>query len=207
MCNAYECYNMIPRLAIITLNILEATGLKSIIDDIIPVADVAVFDNVTQFREEHEITPFFHFFISPEILIDDTDFFLRHARQTFVLTARPHTDAILSHFHVINTNQEQHMLIKALLQLHQTGHANHRHPDFEKFHTKANEIDISSREAEVLALVAKGFINKEIADKLCISLPTVISHRKNICDKLHIRSVSALTIYAVTHGIVTVDEI
>ena len=59
----------------------------------------------------------------------------------------------------------------------------------------------------MLALVAKGYINKEIADKLCISLPTVISHRKNICDKLHIRSVSALTIYAVTHGIVSVDEI
>ncbi len=198
---------MIPRLAIITLNTLEATGLKSIIDDIIPVADVAVFDSVALFKEEHAVTPFFHFFISPEILLDDTEFFLSHSRQTFVLTARPHTDAILGHFHVINTNQEQHTLIKALLQLHQAGHANHRHPDFEKQQPNAADIEISSREAEVLALVAKGYINKEIADKLCISLPTVISHRKNICDKLHIRSVSALTIYAVTHGIVSVNEI
>ncbi len=197
---------MIPRLAIITLNTLEATGLKSIIDDIIPVADVAVFDNVSQFKEEYQQTPFFHFFVSPEILIDDVDFFLQHSRQTFVLTARPHTDAILRHFHVINTGQDQHTLIKTLLQLHQSGHANHRHPNFEN-QQNASEIDISSREAEVLALVAKGYINKEIADKLCISLPTVISHRKNICDKLHIRSVSALTIYAVTHGIVSVDEI
>lgn len=198
---------MVPRLAIITLNTLEATGLKSIIDDIIPVADVAIFDNINSFREEHEITPFFHFFVSPEVLIGDVDFFLQHARHTFVLSSRPHTDAILSHFHVINTNQDQHTLIKQLLRLHQMGHANHKHPDFEKQQLKAVDIQISSREAEVLALVAKGFINKEIADKLCISLPTVVSHRKNICDKLHIRSVSALTIYAVTHGIVSVDEI
>jgi DNA-binding CsgD family transcriptional regulator len=69
------------------------------------------------------------------------------------------------------------------------------------------EIEISKREAEVLALVVRGFINKEIADQLCISLPTVISHRKNICEKLHMHSVSALTIYAVTHGIVSIDEI
>ena len=55
--------------------------------------------------------------------------------------------------------------------------------------------------------MARGFLNKEIADQLCISLPTVISHRKNICEKLHLRSVSSLTIYAVTHGIVRIEDI
>jgi DNA-binding NarL/FixJ family response regulator len=34
-----------------------------------------------------------------------------------------------------------------------------------------------------------------------------VTHRKNICDKLHLRSVSALTIYAVTHGIVAAEDI
>ena len=66
---------------------------------------------------------------------------------------------------------------------------------------------LSARETEVLALIVRGFINKEIADRLSISLPTVITHRKNICDKLHLRSVSSLTIYAVTHGIVSAEEI
>ena len=87
------------------------------------------------------------------------------------------------------------------------GHGNRQHPGYSKEQIIGPDIEISNREAEVLALVAKGFINKEIAEKLCISLPTVITHRKNICEKLHIRSVSALTIYAVTHGIVAIDEI
>jgi DNA-binding CsgD family transcriptional regulator len=68
-------------------------------------------------------------------------------------------------------------------------------------------IEISQREAEVLSLVVKGYINKEIADRLNISLATVVTHRKNITEKLGLKSVSALTIYAVTHGIVRVDEI
>ena len=60
---------------------------------------------------------------------------------------------------------------------------------------------------EVITLIAKGLINKEIADKLHISLTTVISHRKNITEKLGIKSVSGLTIYAVMHGYIEVDEI
>ena len=49
--------------------------------------------------------------------------------------------------------------------------------------------DLSAREIEVLVLITKGLINKEIADKLNISLTTVISHRKNITEKLGIKSV------------------
>ena len=66
---------------------------------------------------------------------------------------------------------------------------------------------MSSREFEFLSLVAKGMINKEIADRLSISITTVISHRKNIQDKLGMKSVSALTIYAVMHGFVDVNKI
>ena len=58
-----------------------------------------------------------------------------------------------------------------------------------------------------MALVVKGYINKEIAERLSLSLPTVVSHRKNVMSKLGIHSVSALTIYAVMHGLVDVNEI
>lgn len=70
-----------------------------------------------------------------------------------------------------------------------------------------NEHELSAREIEVLTLIARGRINKEIADKLHISLTTVISHRKNITEKLGIKSVAGLTIYAVMHGYVEADSI
>ena len=70
-----------------------------------------------------------------------------------------------------------------------------------------NERQLSVREVEVMSLVVKGFINKEIADRLNISLATVVTHRRNIMEKLGIRSVSALTVYAVMHGYVDINEI
>ena len=59
----------------------------------------------------------------------------------------------------------------------------------------------------MLALVVQGLINKEIADRLNISLTTVITHRRNITEKLGIKSVSALTIYAIMHGYVDIHQI
>ena len=66
---------------------------------------------------------------------------------------------------------------------------------------------ISPRELDVLRLVAQGHINKEIADKLNISLNTVLSHRKNITAKLGIKTVSGLIFYCITHGHISADEI
>jgi len=60
---------------------------------------------------------------------------------------------------------------------------------------------LTKRETEVLRLLTQGLLNKEIADKLGISLHTVISHRKNIISKLGIKTVSGLTIYAMMHGV------
>lgn len=59
---------------------------------------------------------------------------------------------------------------------------------------------LSKREQEVLSMVAQGLMNKEIADRLSISLTTVITHRKNLVGKLGIHSLAGLTVYAYTHG-------
>ena len=66
---------------------------------------------------------------------------------------------------------------------------------------------LSRREIEVMSLIVQGYINKEVADQLHIGLSTVITHRKNIMEKLGLKSVSALTIYAVTHGYVDIDKV
>lgn len=70
-----------------------------------------------------------------------------------------------------------------------------------------NESELSNREIEVLKLIAQGFINKEIADKLNISLNTVLSHRKNITSKLRIKTVSGLTFYSIAHGYISGESI
>lgn len=66
---------------------------------------------------------------------------------------------------------------------------------------------LSQRELDVLRLIATGLLNKEIADKLNISLNTVLSHRKNITSKLGIKTVSGLIFYCITHGYISADEI
>lgn len=62
--------------------------------------------------------------------------------------------------------------------------------------------ELSSREKEILVCVAKGMLNKEIADKLCLSIYTVITHRKNITRKLGIKTVAGLTLYALLNGLI-----
>lgn len=78
----------------------------------------------------------------------------------------------------------------------------------EKEKPKADKSQaISLRELDVLRLVAQGFMNKEIADKLNISMHTVLSHRKNITAKLGIKTVSGLIFYCISNGHISADEI
>jgi len=73
-----------------------------------------------------------------------------------------------------------------------------------KANAKVNSDDnkLTSREIDVLKLLVRGMTSKEIADALCISIHTVISHRKNISEKLGIKSISGLTVYAVLNKII-----
>lgn len=66
---------------------------------------------------------------------------------------------------------------------------------------------ISEREKDVIIGVVQGLQNKEIADKLCISVNTVITHRRNIARKLQIHSPSGLTIYAIVNGLVDISSV
>ena len=67
--------------------------------------------------------------------------------------------------------------------------------------------ELSEREKEVLVLVAKGLLNKEIADRLSISVNTVITHRKNITRKTGIKTAPGLTVYAILGGLVDISAL
>ena len=66
---------------------------------------------------------------------------------------------------------------------------------------------LSEREREVLVQVAKGLSNKEIANELCLSTHTVITHRKNIAAKLNIHSTAGLTIYAIVNHLIDIESV
>jgi regulator of cell morphogenesis and NO signaling len=66
---------------------------------------------------------------------------------------------------------------------------------------------LSERERDVLIQVVNGLSNKEIADRLFISIHTVMTHRKNITRKLNIHSTAGLTIYAIVNKLINIDNI
>ncbi len=66
---------------------------------------------------------------------------------------------------------------------------------------------LSQREKEIIGCVVRGMTNKEIAEKLFISVHTVITHRRNITRKLQIHSAAGLTIYAIVNKLVELSEV
>ena len=70
-----------------------------------------------------------------------------------------------------------------------------------------NPEALSDREKDVIVSLVQGMSNKEIADHLCISTNTVITHRRNIARKLQIHSPAGLTIYAIVNGLVDISAV
>ena len=70
-----------------------------------------------------------------------------------------------------------------------------------------NPETLSEREKDVIVSLVQGMSNKEIADHLCISTNTVITHRRNIARKLQIHSPAGLTIYAIVNGLVDISAV
>lgn len=193
-----------PKIAIIDNNMLAMMGLKTILLNVMPIADINTF---CTFCEMEAAGPdsFMHYFVALKVVLEQRNFFLAHKNKTFVLTTSTNPNAQLTGFKSICINTSEEQLVKSILQLEQHGHAGGRNLPAMPKALKAKLL--SDREIEVLSLIAQGYINKEIAAQLNIGLTTVISHRKNIVDKLGMRSVSALTIYAVMHGYVDINKI
>ena len=72
---------------------------------------------------------------------------------------------------------------------------------------EAEGYDLSAREKEILVCVAKGMLNKEIADHCNLSIHTVITHRKNITRKTGIKTVAGLTVYALLNNLIDSNSI
>ena len=193
-----------PKIAIIDANTLAVLGLKQMLQTAMPIMTVDTFGSFAELEANHP-EQFFHYFVAMNVVLEHKAFFLDQRKKTIVLTLSRETTSQLSEFHSLCINVPEEELVRSLLMLEQHAHGHGQNlPQMPK---ALQRKILSDREIEVMSLIVQGYINKEIADKLNISLSTVITHRKNIMDKLGLRSVSALTIYAVTHGYVDINTI
>lgn len=190
-----------PLMAIICANSLTVMGLKQLLQSVMPSLEIETYASVAALRGDSP-ERFVHFFVDINLLLTDRQFFVDNKLRTIVLCTSPEHSAQLNGLHCLNVNVDEKQMVRSILTLMRKGHSS-RPP----MPTSRDRGVLSAREVEVLSLVAQGLLNKEIADRLNISLTTVITHRKNIVLKLGLRSVSALTIYAVMNGYVELDQI
>ncbi len=193
-----------PKIAIIDPNTLSALGLKQILQNVMPIMTVDTYGSFLELSA-NKPDEYFHYFSAMNIVLENMAFFQERRQKTIVLTLSLDTMSQLSEFNCLCTNVTEDKLIRSILMLQQHAHGHGEHiPPMPQL---LNQKILTDREIEVMSLIVQGFINKEIADKLNIGLATVITHRKNIMDKLGMKSVSALTIYAVMHGYVDINKI
>ena len=193
-----------PKVAIIDPNTLAAVGLKQLLQNVMPIMTIDTFGTFAELEANHPDN-YYHYFVAMNIVLENRAFFSAHRQKTIVLTLGIETISQLSEFHSLCINLPEKELVHTLLMLQQ--HAHPKGKNLPPIPDVLQQKVLSDREIEVMSLIVQGDINKEIADKLNISLSTVITHRKNIMDKLGMKSVSALTIYAVMHGYVDINKI
>ena len=198
---------MRPLMAILCQDTLAVMGLRQMLQSVMPTIEVESFDSVEKLKLAGEEN-YVHFFVYVGILLSDRPFFLQRRKKTIVLTTLDEQASQMSDFRCLRITLPEKQLVKAFIALEQSAHPNGHHMNgLPTQKTSSSHKQLSTRELDVLRLIVKGYINKEIADKLNISLPTVITHRKKIMEKLAAKSVSTLTIYAVMNGYVGIEEI
>ena len=189
-------------LAIADPSILSAIGLEKILTEMIPSVDIRTFGTFEALQAADE-GQFAHYFISSRIYFEHTAYFRDNAHRSIVLV---HGDMQIQGVPTLNVCQSEKLLIKSIMSLHRQGHRSVSQHSGNQPSTNVATL-LSPRETEVTILLAKGFINKEIADRLNIGTTTVITHRKNIMEKLGARSLVDIIIYAVVNGLVDVGEL
>jgi len=101
--------------------------------------------------------------------------------------------------HILNSNEGKFELLEALRKIiGKRGIKNE---------TENDQKNLTARELTILKKVSLGLTNQQIADKLFLSIHTVMTHRKNITKKLGIKTVSGLIVYALMNKLVEMGEI
>lgn len=198
--------SMKPKIIVIHPNSLCCMAMRTILVDIAPFVgmfrDVEILSyNSLQQMLQDQPEMVIHYFVAAQVLMDNMPYFAPQMRRCIVLTEGDDS-SLPEGTRTVDIRRPEHELLKAFLMMHSNAHTGMPQPAPQE----ESEL-LSQREKDVLALIVKGYINKEIADMLNISTPTVIFHRRNLSEKIGSKSIGRQTIYAVMNGIVTPDEL
>lgn len=206
----------IANLAILNADTLSSMGLAHLLRQFVPFATITTYGSYEQYAQQASATPN-HVFVSSQIYTRHaTDLIHRRDRVVVLVFGQGDQLRLPCHVHTINVCLPQADIVRTLLSIARQAHKMSdvsAESSAAMPHSVRHAIDpdsampLTARQVAVLSLVARGFTNRQIADELGIALGTVLTHRKNILDKLGIRTVSALTIYAITHGIVRAEDV
>ena len=194
---------MTPCIAIIDRNTLSGIALRSILWETFGNVEIHLYNTMERFIADSN-RHFIHFFVDSDILFRYIDEFFTLKNQTTVLHGGSGAKFLKEGFKVLDLSSGEGELKNRILQMQLISRYEEQ---MEQRRQKNSGNELSPREQEVLVLMVKGLINKEIAEKLGVSLPTVIFHRNNICDKLQTRSIGKLTIHAVLSGLIDINDI
>ena len=189
---------MSNRVIICEASEIISIGLAEIIDSMAQFDVVSRLDNPEHLSEKIVATDANLLIIDPALLGFHNREFLsqlskEHPQLTIIALATSYLDhsMLTPYSGVIEINDTKSKIISKMNEFAQS-----------EATKNADDVELSKRETDVLVAVAKGMMNKEIADQMNISIHTVISHRKNITRKTGIKSVSGLTVYALLNNLI-----
>lgn len=191
-----------PPIAVVTPNTLTGIGLRTLLERLVPTAEIVLFDRFETFCEARP-ERFYHYFVALSVYLRHSAFFRERSRKTILLASGPSERADAMHRLDISAGEER--IVRDLLRMqHEARRPEHRLPDTAATRPRP---ELSARETEVLGLLARGMTSKQIAERLRIGATTVVSHRRNLAEKLGIRSVAGLTLHALATGCVDPDDL
>lgn len=193
------------KIILITPSKIIARGINAILSDYGDFRLEAILSDIS--RENENVLKN----TSVDIIIIDTGLWGYSSRRQFRSLISEYSDAAIIGVNTLALDDESKKLYDELFSIYDAPSviinklraAN----TSEREQSEQNKNELSIREQEILVCVAKGMLNKEIADKFNISIHTVITHRKNITKKTGIKTVAGLTVYALLNNLIDPNSI
>lgn len=173
------------KIALLGIPVLSACGLRALIEARWPQHEVLICREAAQGWEAADCH-----IVSASALASKARFFMSRLDRVLLLTfSAVDEEPVMAMLSPLASEEEIYGELENLLANASDAPLKHSH------------MPLTSREIDVIKLTAAGQTSRQIADQLCISTNTVLTHRKNIASKTGLHTVSAITHFAMLHGL------